>query len=208
MVTVYSQLLEKRYGDALDERARQFISFIVQGAKRMEMLIRDLLAYTVAASEPATDSADVDTDKVLNRVLLNLEAAITESHAVIERQPLPPVRATELHLTQLLQNLVANAIKYRHRTRLPRIAISAEAGPEWVRISVADNGIGIPSGYQDQVFGLFKRLHTSDEYPGTGIGLAICQRLVQRYGGQIWVESEEGEGAAFQFTLPAAQRAR
>lgn len=204
MVAVYSQLLEKRYGPVLDERARQFISFTVQGARRMEILIRDLLAYTLAASEPAPETVPLtEPDKVLDRVLLNLQAAIAESGAVVERKPVPAVRASEVHVMQLFQNLIGNAIKYRQQGRQPEVTISGTEEAGFVTLSVADNGIGIPPAYREQVFGLFKRLHTTEQYAGTGIGLAICQRLVQRYGGRIWVESNEGEGSVFRFTLPA-----
>lgn len=204
MVSIYSQLLEKKYRNSLDDTARQYISFTVQGANRMEMMVRDLLAYTLAASERSGEEITlVSTEAVLHRVLLNLEASILESGAVIERTPLPPVLVSEVHLLQIFQNLIGNAIKYRHKDRPPRITVSATEAADMVTFSIADNGIGIPEDYQRQVFGLFKRLHTADQYAGTGIGLAICQRLVQRYGGQIWVESKQGQGSTFRLTLPS-----
>ena len=168
----------------------------------MEMLVRDLLAYTqVGRLEPPDH--DADSNQAVRETLANLEGAIVESGARITSDPLPPVRVHETHLKQLFQNLIGNAIKYRSRERLPVIHVSAGRADGHWRFSVSDNGIGIEPQYKERIFGLFKRLHAGDEYSGTGIGLAICQRIVERYHGRIWVESEPGQGSRFTFTLPA-----
>ena len=173
----------------------------------MDKLVQDLLAYTKssAAGEPLDAGSSVEAEAVLEQVVSNLSQAIRESGATIKKGPLPKLRVTEVHLLQLLQNLIENAIKYRGNTP-PVIQVEAARDQDLWRISVHDNGIGIAPEYKDPVFGIFRRLHTSDEYTGTGIGLAICQRLVQRYGGRIWVESEgEGKGSTFHFTLPGGE---
>jgi hypothetical protein len=203
MVALYSQMLERKYAGKLDSNADQYISYIVGGARRMEMLLKDLLMYsqtTAAAEGPAETVAFLD---VIRRVLLNLQASVEQSGAMITWDPLPTLHAHEIRLVQLLQNLVGNAIKYRGIDP-PRIHISAEwQDREWV-LGVRDNGIGIAPEYGQQIFKIFKRLH-GQEFPGTGIGLAICQRIVETYGGRIWVESEDGKGSCFYFTLPPAR---
>jgi PAS domain S-box-containing protein len=200
MVALYSQLLQRKYTGQLDGEADQFISFMVDGAKRMEMLLKDLLAFSQAGSDSEGPPSAVDCGQVIQRVLLNLQASIEQSGARVRWDPLPTVQAHEIRLLQLLQNLVGNAIKYRG-PESPRIHIAAQRRESDWMFSVQDNGIGIEPQYAQQVFGIFKRLHGHD-YPGTGIGLAICQRIVERYGGRIWVESKLGEGSLFCFTLP------
>ncbi len=200
-IKIYGELLSRRYGGRLDGQALEFLEYLRTGASRMEMLLRDLLAYTqVTRLDPPEEPAD--TLESLQASLANLSGAIAESGARVTHDPLPPLRLHATHLRQLFQNLIGNAIKYRHRDRPPRIHISAarEAGA-WI-VSVQDNGIGLPPEYKEHIFGLFKRLHCGDEYSGTGIGLAICQRIVERYHGRIWVESEAGTGSVFRFSIP------
>jgi PAS domain S-box-containing protein len=201
-IKIYGELLAKRYGNKLDGQAFEFLEYLKAGASRMEMLIRDLLAYTQVTK---LDSPAVATDanEALEASLANLSGAIAESGAKVTHDPLPLVPLHSTHLRQLFQNLIGNAIKYRHPERLPEVHVTSERqNGSWV-ISVRDNGIGIERSYREQIFGLFKRLHTNDEYSGTGIGLAICQRIVERYHGRIWVESEPGQGSKFIFTVPA-----
>jgi len=199
MIALYSEMLEKEYSGKLGEEADQFIRFVISGAHRMEMLLKDLLAYSQAGSV-AGPAVPVDCGKVIEKVLLNLKAAVEENGAVVVCEGLPVVEADEIRLIQLFQNLVSNAIKYR-RAEPPRIRITAQRREfDWL-FSVEDNGIGIRPEYSQQVFGIFKRLH-GHTYPGTGIGLAICQRIVERYSGRIWVESMLGKGSKFCFTLP------
>lgn len=201
MIALYSEMLERQYSGQLDEEADRYIRFVINGAHRMEMLLKDLLAYSQAGSAVGP-AAPVSCHSVMEKVLLNLRAAIEENQAKISCEGLPVVEADEIRMVQLFQNLVSNAIKYRSKEP-PLIRVSAEAKEfDWV-FSVEDNGIGIRPEYSQQVFGIFKRLH-GHTYPGTGIGLAICQRIVERYGGRIWVESTLGKGSKFCFTLPAA----
>jgi PAS domain S-box-containing protein len=202
ILSVYSQLLERDYGSRMDGRAREYLGFLVDGSKRMQMLLRDLLAYIQVAGGTPGQSGMVDAASVVEMVKENLKKRIAESGATIVYDHLPQLRMEEIHLMQLLQNLIGNAIKYRSEAP-PRIEVSAErAGSEWL-FRVEDNGIGIPARYRSQVFGIFKRLHTREQYPGTGIGLAICQKIVERYGGKIWVDSEDRAGSIFCFKLPA-----
>lgn len=202
VVSIYSQLLKKRYQKQLDETGIRYLDFAVGGAQRMEALVRDLLAYTQSApvdDEPVVPS---DANAVLQRVLMNFQTILQESAAVVIYGNLPTVAVKEVHLLQLLQNLIGNALKYRG-VQPPRIVISAVPQEGSWLFSIQDNGIGIDPAYKEQIFGLFKRLHTAADYSGTGIGLAICQKIVQRYGTRIWVESEPGRGSTFFFTLPA-----
>ncbi len=199
MVALYSQMLQRRYGHKLDGEADQFISYVVGGAKRMEMLLKDLLAYSQTGSSNEGPPQPVDCADVIRKVLLNLQASVEQTGAVITWDELPIVQAHEIRLVQLLQNLVGNAIKYRG-AEPPKVHIGVERREtDWL-FWVRDNGIGIDPEYAQQIFGIFKRLH-GQNYPGTGIGLAICQRIVERYGGRIWVESKRGEGSQFYFTL-------
>jgi PAS domain S-box-containing protein len=201
MVASYLQLLEKRYGNMLNAEAREFMDYAVDGATRMKHLINDLLYYSRVDTRGG-ENKETDLNLVLGRVHTNLIEAIEESQAIITHDPLPTVVADEMQIIQLLQNLVSNAIKFRKEDQLPRIHIKAERNDSsWV-ISVEDNGIGLKPEYADQIFVLFQRLHNSDRYPGTGIGLAISKKIVERHGGKIWVNSQPGEGAVFSFTLP------
>src|SRR5579862_8574056 len=200
MVSLYSQFLEKQYASLFDDKAHQYLSFIVSGAQRMELLLRDLLAYSQLGVMSEGRPGLVDCGEVMEKVLLNLRASIEENGASVTFDDLPEVQAHEIQLVQLLQNLVGNGIKYRSADP-PQIHVTAKRRAiDWL-FSVRDNGIGIQPEYAQQVFGIFKRLH-GNTYPGTGIGLAICQRIVERYGGRIWVESVPGEGSLFCFTLP------
>jgi PAS domain S-box-containing protein len=200
-IKIYSELLTHRHSNKLDGQALEFLHYLRESASRMEMLVRDLLAYTqVSKLETSEDKADAN--EALTDVLANLHEAIMESGARITSDPLPCVRVHDTHLKQLFQNLLGNAIKYRDFDRIPTVHVQAKRREgDWL-FSVIDNGIGIEPEYKERIFGLFKRLHSGDEYPGTGIGLAICQRIVERYHGRIWVESEPGQGSTFLFTLP------
>lgn len=202
MVSIYSQLLRKRFGSQLGDKGDEYIHYTIEGATRMENLVRDLLAYTSASSATNTPTEAVESGTVLQSAIANLRVAIQQTGAMIQSGPLPQVRMHQVHLEQLFQNLLGNAIKYRSAEPL-RIAVTAELRDrEWL-FAVKDNGIGIDPQYKEHIFGIFKRLHTPAEYSGTGIGLAICQRIVERAGGRIWVDSELGRGATFFFTIPA-----
>jgi light-regulated signal transduction histidine kinase (bacteriophytochrome) len=200
-VKIYSELLVRRFQGQLDEEGRAFLEFVSAGATRMEMLVRDLLAYT-QAGQLDLPAAPAQAAKALSDALANLSGAIGESAAQITFDPLPPVRVHATQMEQLFQNLVGNAIKYRRPGVRPAIHISARLDGEAWLFSVRDNGLGIEAEYRERIFGLFKRLHPGDRYSGTGIGLSICQRIVERYHGRIWVESELNQGSTFYFTLP------
>ncbi len=201
-VKIFSQLLAARSKQNLDAQALEYLDNVVTGAERMEALVRDLLLYA-RTTRFETPREPNDANLSLRAALLNLKGAIAESGAIINSEPLPslPVQSTQLEL--LFQNLVGNAIKYRVPESAPVIGIAAKKlNGQWL-FSVSDNGIGIEPEYKERIFGLFKRLHTSDSYSGTGIGLALCRRIVERHHGRIWVESNPGEGSDFYFTLPA-----
>ena len=200
MVASYTQLLGKRYKGRLDEDADEFIAYAVNGASRMQALIQDLLAFSRVDSQGQRfEPTSVET--LLGYALDNLKGAIEESGAVITHGPLPAVMADERQFLRLVQNLLSNALKFRG-PEPPRVHLSAERhGPEWL-FSVRDNGIGIDPQYSERIFVLFQRLHTNAEYPGTGIGLALCKKIVERHGGRIWMESQLGHGANFCFTVP------
>ncbi|HYL75601.1 MAG TPA: ATP-binding protein [Bryobacteraceae bacterium] len=203
-VAVYSQLLERHLKGLLDEEAESFISYTVAAAKRMEVLVQDLLSYVKAATGVEPEAPPVNATRVLKETLVNLQAAVEQSGATVSSSDLPVVRVPAVHMRQLFQNLIGNAIKYRGAAA-PRIEVSARRlGLQW-EFAVADNGIGIDPKYATQVFGIFKRLHSSASYTGTGIGLAICQKIVERHGGRIWVESELGRGSIFRFTIPGQE---
>ena len=211
MVVSYLQLLERRYRGRLDADADAFIGYAVDGARRMQTLINDLLAYS-RLDRRGGEPTPTDLGAVVDRAVANLGAAIEESGARVTRDRLPAVIGDASQLVLLFQNLLGNAIKFRGRDR-PTVHVSAErrdggvtadrATDEWV-VSVRDNGIGIGPEYADRIFVIFQRLHGRDAYDGTGIGLAICKKIVERHGGRIWVESEPGRGATFKLTLPAA----
>jgi PAS domain S-box-containing protein len=200
MVASYTQLLAQRYEAQFDDRAKTYIYYAVDGATRMQRLINDLLAFSRVNTQ-GKPPEPVDAQTVLSEALHNLSAAIAESQALVAHEALPTVRADPSQLRQVFQNLIANGIKF-HREGPPQIHVTAhDLGSEW-RFAVQDNGIGIDPKYASRLFVLFQRLHTRQEYPGTGIGLAVCKRIVERHGGKIWFESEPGKGTTFYFTLP------
>ncbi len=200
MVAAYTQLLAERYGDKLDENAKKYIQYALEGALRMQTLVQDLLEFSrVGRNRKSTALA---CDAVVREALENLQAALQESGAVVHYDGLPTVSADRTQLVQLFQNLIGNAIKF-HGEEAPVIAVTAEkTGAEWT-FSVSDNGIGIAAEHVEAIFVIFQRLHTRAEYPGNGVGLAICKKIVEQHGGRISVESKAGEGASFKFTLPA-----
>jgi light-regulated signal transduction histidine kinase (bacteriophytochrome) len=200
-VTNFSQLLERQYADQLDDKARQYIAFMVDGAKRMQALINDLLDFSrVGLSHE--HFVQVDLELALARALTNLEEPIALAHAVIEHDPLPTVPGEPTLLVALLQNLVANAVRYRSPDRPCKIRISAERQEDEWLLSVDDNGIGVDQQYADRIFTIFQRLHLRDQYSGTGIGLALCRRIVDFHSGRIWLAEKHEPGARFQLTLP------
>jgi PAS domain S-box-containing protein len=199
-VAVYSEIVARRYHNLLDADGQQFLGFLREGGRRLATLVNDLLAYTRAGTAEIADTP-VDATLVLKHTLASLAEAIRESNGTVTYDLLPEVFIGEAHLQQVLQNLIGNALKYRDQNP-PRVHVSAAGrGAFWV-FSVEDNGIGIDPQYKEKIFGVFKRLHHDTNYSGTGIGLAICQRVVERYGGRIWVESEPGKGSTFYFTVP------
>jgi len=207
MVTSCVQLLERRYGNRIEADADEFIGFIVEGAARMQQLIQGLLAFSRVGTQ-GKPFEPVDCQEIMDQVLDNLRFAIEDSRATVSHDPLPTVIADSIQLVQLFQNLISNAIKFRG-AQPPTIHIGAKRqgdetngkDPHWL-FSVEDDGIGLDLKYSERVFLIFQRLHTRDEYPGTGIGLSICKRIVERHGGNIWVESQLGAGATFFFTIP------
>lgn len=218
MVTSYLQLLESKYKSQLDANAEQFIDYAVDGARRMQTLINDLLNYSRVSSR-GQPFIQVDLETILKRAIANLQVAIEESGAVISHEPLPVIMADPTQITQVLQNLIANAIKFRGEIS-PKIHIGAikETEPaegeiltqRWIQstgyskwlFSVQDNGIGLEAQYAERIFIIFQRLHSRSKYSGTGIGLAICKKIIERHGGSIWVESKLGQGSIFYFTIP------
>jgi signal transduction histidine kinase len=206
MVTAYTQLLGERYRGKLDETADKYIAYASEGALRMQTLIQDLLAFSrigrrVSAGKPT------DCNAAMTEVIMSMEAAIGESHAVVTYAVLPVVWSEGSQMTQLFQNLIGNAIKFRGQDP-PNISVQAEkTGEQWL-FSVSDNGIGIAPEHIENIFVVFQRLHTRAEYPGNGIGLAICKKIVERCGGKIWVESKVGQGSTFKFTLPCEAPAK
>jgi PAS domain S-box-containing protein len=200
-VTNWLHLLEKRYRGEMDEKADKYIDHAVDGAERMQEMINALLELSRVGTRGEAP-APTDVEAVIERTLKVLKRAIEETEAEVTHDPLPTVMADEAQLAQVFQNLIANAIKFRREGVPPRVHISAEQrGDEWM-FSVADNGIGIDPDQAERIFQIFQRLHTREEYEGTGIGLALCKRIVERHGGRIWVESEPGTGSTFYFTLP------
>jgi len=200
MVANFTQLLERQYKDKLDENAMEYINFAVDGAKRMQNLINDLLAYSRVHTK-GEKFEDVHLDKVFDDVLFNMEIPIEENNVIITKEPLPKINADYSQMVQVFQNLISNAIKYR-RQETPQIQIFSQKQDYKWQFSIKDNGIGIKPDYFEQVFQIFRRLHTHDEYKGTGIGLAITKRIIERHNGNIWVESEPGKGSTFHFTIP------
>ena len=201
MVASYVTLLEQRYGEALDQDAKEFIGFAVDGARRMQQLIDDLLAYSRIETQ-GREAESVSVVDCLEQARRNLDRYLTEENALVTHDELPEVMADPGQLTLLLQNLIHNAVKFARNDAPPRIHVAAELCDDGWEISVADNGIGIDPNHGERIFQIFQRLHGRKEYPGTGIGLALCRRIVERHGGTIRVESEPGNGSTFYFTLP------
>ena len=200
MIMSYSQLLERRYGEQLDETARQFLGYAVDGARRMHQMINDLLAYSRVGTRGRL-AEQVNAGSCCTQALSNLKLVVEQTGAEITVAPLPTLTADSSQLVQLFQNLVGNSLKF-HGDLPPRVSIRAEElAKEW-RFAVADNGIGLDLAQSDRIFQIFQRLHGYSEYPGTGIGLAVCKRIVERHSGRIWVESAPGAGATFFFTIP------
>ena len=204
MISAYSSMLKRRFGGQLGDVGDEYIRYTVDGVQRMQQLIEDLLAYTHASTFSEEPAEDVDAGEALRTALGRLQDAIATSGASITSTELPRVRMHHFQLEQVLQNLISNAIRYRSEEP-PRIHITADREGALWRFSVRDNGIGIDPKYKERIFGMFKRLHSFAEYPGTGMGLAICQRILHRAGGNIWVESELGRGSIFFFTAPAGR---
>jgi len=199
MVSSYTQLLVRRYGDRLDGDAKEFMDFIVDGAARMKQLIEDLLAYSRVGTR-GRSLEPTESLAALDKALVNLRIAQEASGAAVTHDPMPKVVADPGQLTQLFQNLIGNAMKFRGAAA-PRIHVGAETREHvWV-FTVKDNGIGLDTQYADRIFMMFQRLHNKTEYPGTGIGLAICKKIVERHGGRIWVDSRPGQGSTFGFTI-------
>ena len=200
MITGFMGLITKNYADKLDDEGREYIKFAVDGAERMKKLIKDLLLYSRIDTR-ASQHIHVNLTKVLDDILRNLDIAISESGAIIKIGKLPMVNAEPSQMTQLFQNMVANAIKFKGK-KSPEISISVvDKDPFW-EFAIEDNGIGIKSEYFDKIFGIFERLHSREEYEGTGIGLAVCKKIVERHNGTIHVESKFGHGTTFYFTIP------
>ena len=205
-MNINAQLLQ-RHTSEFDADQMQFLNGIIQGAQRMEALIQDLLAYTRAIKSSDGPPQPVAASNVLRQVLENLKSRIEENQALVTASALPVVAAHEVHLSQLLQNLISNALKYRAKED-PRVHVSATQQDGFWVFSITDNGIGIEPKYAEQIFGLFKRLHTRDQFPGSGVGLAICQRIIEQYGGRVWLErSVPGAGSTFCFSIPDRRRA-
>jgi signal transduction histidine kinase len=203
MINIYSQMLISRFAGE-DEKARTYAGFIEGGVKRMEKLLDDLLTYSRVINPNSSVVETADLNEALSQAMTTLNVRIRENSAHIEYQELPTVVGDQSQLTQVFQNLLSNALKYRRNDVPPKIVIAAERqGLDWV-VSVRDNGIGFEQQHAERIFGLFKRLH-KDEYPGTGLGLAICQRIIERCGGRMWAEGRPGEGSTFYFALPGGE---
>jgi PAS domain S-box-containing protein len=198
MVSSFSSLLQRRYGEQFDEQGRQYIATLVESSGRMQTLIRDILALSRVGK--IESPASFDGNEILAKALFNLQSVIDENSAVVTSDRLPAITGDAVLIGQVFQNIIANGIKFR-RKEIPRIHISTLANPRGWHFTIADNGIGIPPEHQDKIFGIFQRLHTRAEYPGTGIGLAFCRKVVQHHGGKIWAESNPAGGTIFHFTL-------
>ena len=203
-VTGYLQLIDRRYGQSFDAEGREHMAFAIEGGRRMHTMIGDLLDYSRINLDAVAVGA-INTESVLADALVNLHALIADSGARISHSTLPLVFASGSQVCRLFQNLFANAIKYAAPDRVPEIHIEANCdGVVW-EFSVTDNGIGIPKEFRERIFGLFQRLHDRRRYEGTGVGLALCKRIVERHGGTIWVDSTPGRGSTFHFTLPVVR---
>ena len=203
MVSSYTTLLAEDLGDSLDDDARRHLDFAHDGALRMQQLVDDLLAYSRVNRGTDSDRQPVDCDQLVETATVDLHEAIAAAGATVTHDPLPTVTGRPVGLRQLFTNLVGNAVKFRGDEPVRVHVSAARDGPTW-RFAVADNGIGLDPAQAERIFEVFKRLHPRDRYPGTGIGLAICRKVVEHHGGRIWVESQPGLGATFRFTLPAA----
>jgi signal transduction histidine kinase len=203
MVTAYTQLLAERYRGKLDENADKFIAYAIEGAQRMQVLIHDLLEFSRVGGTEASESADCN--EVVKEVLQALAQAIEGSGAIVSHGELPSVWAERSQVAQVFQNLIGNALKFRWKEP-PLVSVRAEKTDQHWQFSVSDNGIGIAPEYAETIFVVFHRLHGRSDYPGNGIGLAICKKIVEHNGGKIWVESEAGSGSTFKFTLPCHHR--
>ncbi len=204
MITLYMDLLDRRHGGELSPQAKEYMGIARDGARRMRRLIDDLLLYSRIETN-RSDFTDVDMTKVFRSVVKELAPAVSDAGAVINIDPMPVVRANETHMRQLATNLIANAVKFRRADTPPVIEVTASTVGDVCIFSVRDNGIGIDPKYVDKLFKMFYRLHTRDEYPGSGIGLAICKKIVERHGGWLWVESDGRSGSTFHFTIPRGQ---
>jgi len=200
MVTSYVQLIEKRYSGKLDPDADEFMGYVVEGAKRMKQLLTALLDYSRVGTR-GNPLQTVESEAVLDTALQNLRMVLEETRGTVTHDPLPAIVADKTQMVQLFQNLIGNGLKF-HGPQPPLIHISAKLdGTNWI-FTVRDNGIGIDPQYFEKIFVIFQRLHGRDKYQGTGIGLTIAKKIVERHGGRIWVESEKGKGTAFYFTVP------
>ena len=206
-VITFTQLLERRYKGELGPEADDYIRYTVEAGRRMHTLIDNLLEFS-RVSRRINVTSHVDPEQILAEALENLRAEAEETGAVVTHDPLPRVAADPSQLVQVFQNLVENAIEYRRERVRPLVHVAAKTLDGMVRFSVQDNGIGIEQQYYERIFIIFQRLHTREHYPGTGIGLALCKRIVERHGGQIWIESEVGKGSTFYFTIPKAAVSR
>jgi signal transduction histidine kinase len=198
-ITSYIQLLQKKFGDELDAEAKEFMDFVVSGSRRMKTLINDLLEYSRINSAESNQEI-VNCNYVLKEVLQNLQNSIKDSGAIVEIDDLPVIKGNRMHMTQLFQNLIGNSLKFRSEHQ-PVIKVKARKIEGFYLFSVEDNGIGIKKEYSVKIFEIFQRLHSIQHYPGTGIGLAICMKIVQNLGGEIWMESEPDKGTTFWFTI-------
>ncbi len=201
MVSSYVQLLSRRYKGKLDSNADEFIEFAVDGSNRMQIMIQALLSYSRVGTR-GKPPEPTDCENILDQTMKNLQAAITEKNAEVTHDPLPTIMADGVQMVQLFQNLIGNGIKFQQEGQRPHVHISVEdTGADWM-FSFSDNGIGIDPEFKERIFVIFQRLHGREKYPGTGIGLSVCKRIVERHGGTIWVESEPGKGATFKFAIP------
>ncbi len=203
MISSYTQLLERKYKDKLDQDANDYIHFAVDGAIRMQKLLINLLDFS-RVSTRSKSFEQVDTKTIAGQAISNLQQLILENTALITNYDLPVIQADEMQILQVFQNLIENAIKFKKKAELPKIHITCSRQHNMYQFSIADNGIGIEMQYHDRVFIVFQRLHSTKDYPGTGIGLSICKRIIERHGGTIWFESEVNEGTTFYFTIPVS----
>jgi light-regulated signal transduction histidine kinase (bacteriophytochrome) len=202
MIDGFMKLLEKNYGDRLDETARKYVHFAADGAKRMNQLVDDLLLYS-RATRQSGEPEEVELGRIMEEISKNYQPQLDKGTMDLHWHDLPQVRLPKAAIRTVLNNLVSNAIKYQAPGSKPQVMVKADRVPGFWRISVVDNGIGIKSEFFDKIFIIFKRLHGKGEYEGSGIGLATCKRLVEKWGGRISVSSVEGEGSSFSFTIPA-----